>query len=90
MMGYIEQLIVFLLFLSGAAAIIAGIDTLYQYGYEVWWRIKRARARRQAERQAPVRAQARLSGTGRRCSRPRRPARCPPRSRERTLTIIYN
>ena len=80
MMGYIEQLIVFLLFLSGLAAIIAGIDTLYQYGYEVWWRIKRARARRRQQKQKQVRgpAHVRPSTMTRTCVRLRRPAHCPP------------
>ena len=78
MMGYIAQLIVFLLFLSGLAAIIAGLDTLYQYGYEVWWRIKRARARRRQQKQARGPAHARPSAMARTCSRLRRPAHCAP------------
>jgi len=76
--GLFEQLIMLLLMLSGLAAIIAGLDALYQYAYEVWWRIKRARARRRAQRQASEPVPARARRTARRCSGRRRRARCAP------------
>ena len=48
-MTFWANLIVFLLFVSAFISIVAGLDALYQYGYEVWWRIKRVRSRRQNE-----------------------------------------